>query len=170
MKGMAFWHGAGHGGGFGWGGGFGGMRGGRRMKRGMLRWIVLKLLAEGQRHGYDILKVLAERGWGGGPGSVYPLLSMLEEEGLIVGRDEDGKRVYDLTDEGKELLEERSPMFDDFARENEGNEEANAVRNAARKLMGAVMQARGASAEARTKIVTALDNARKEVYGILANE
>lgn len=165
MRGMAFWHGPGHG---GWG--WGAMRGGRRMKRGMLRWIVLKLLAEGNRHGYDILKVLAERGMGGGPGSVYPLLSMLEEEGLIVGRDEGGKRVYDLTDDGRELLEERGPMFDEFERESESDEQANVVRDAARKLMGAVMQARGASNDARTKIAGVLDNARKEVYSILANE
>jgi len=166
---MAFWHGGGQGGGFGWGWG-GGMRGGRRMKRGMLRWIVLKLVAEGQRHGYDILKVLSERGWGGGPGSVYPLLNMLEEEGLIIGRDEDGKRVYDLTDEARELLEERGPMFEEFVRESEGEQHANVVRDAARKLMGAVMQARGASNETRAKIAEILDNARKEVYGILANE
>lgn len=169
MRGAAFWHGGGHGGG-GWGWGWGSVRGGRRMKRGLLRWLVLKLLSEGERHGYDILKILSERGWGGGPGSVYPLLSMLEEEGLIVGRDEDGKRVYDLTDEGKELLEERGPMFDEFARENEAEEKANVVREAARKLMSAVMQARTASSESRTKIAEVLDNARKEVYGILANE
>jgi len=168
MRGMAFWHG-GHGGGD-WGWGWGGFRGGRRMKRGMLRWIVLRLLAEGQRHGYDILKILAERGLGGGPGSVYPLLSMLEEEGLIVGRDEGGKRVYDLTDEGKELIEERAPMFEEFTRETEAEEQRTAVRDAARKLIGAVMQARGASNDARDKIAQVLDNARKEVYGILANE
>jgi DNA-binding PadR family transcriptional regulator len=165
---MAFWHGGGQGGNFGWG--WGGMRGGRRMKRGMLRWLILKLVAEGQRHGYDILKVLSERGWGGGPGSVYPLLNMLEEEGLIVGRDEGGKRVYDLTDEARQLLEERGPMFEEFVRENEGEQHANVVRDSARKLMGAVMQARGASNETRAKIAEILDNARKEVYGILANE
>ncbi|MBV9271381.1 MAG: PadR family transcriptional regulator [Candidatus Eremiobacteraeota bacterium] len=136
----------------------------------MLRWLVLRLLAEGERHGYDILKNLAERGWGGGPGSVYPLLNLLEEEGLIAGRDEDGKRVYDLTDEGKELLHERGPMFDEFERENQAEEQVNLVRDSARKLMSAVMQARGASSESRTKIAEVLDNARKEVYGILANE
>lgn len=165
MRGFALWHG---GGGGSWG--FGAMRGGRRMKRGMLRWIVLKLIDEGNRHGYDILRVLSERSWGGGPGSVYPLLSMLEEEGLIVGRDQDGKRVYELTELGKQQLQSRGGFMEEFMRDFEESADDNVVAEAARKLVGAAHQARGLSLETRQKIAAVLDGARKEIYSILANE
>lgn len=145
-------------------------RPGRRMKRGMLRWIVLKLIDEGNRHGYDILRVLSERSWGGGPGSVYPLLSMLEEEGLIAGRDENGKRIYELTEFGKQQLQNRGSFMEEFVRDFEGEPEDSAVAEAARKLMAAATQAGSTSAEARQKIAAVLDGARKEIYTILANE
>jgi DNA-binding PadR family transcriptional regulator len=148
-----------------------GERGHRRFKRGLLKWIVLKLIAEGERHGYDILRVFEERGWGGArAGSVYPILSMLEEAGLVTTREENGKRVYVITEKGLHHLREEGPdiNLDDLSSEDE---ERYPVRDALRKLVAAVMQARPAANEQTVaQIVEILNRARKEIYTLLANE
>lgn len=149
-----------------------GERGGRRrFKRGILKWIVLKLLAEGERHGYDVMRVFEERGWGRGrAGSIYPILSMLEEAGLVTTREENGKRVYVITEKGLRHLRDEGPELDlDDLREEE--EHGSPLRDAAHKLMAAVMQA-GSTANPQTagQIVEALNKARKEIYALLANE
>ncbi len=47
----------------------------RRFRRGILKFVLLKLLAELPRHGYDLMRAIREKGWGGGAGSIYPLLA-----------------------------------------------------------------------------------------------
>lgn len=149
-----------------------GERGGRRrFKRGLLKWIVLKLLAEGERHGYDVMRVFEERGWGRArAGSIYPILSMLEEAGLVTTREEDGKRVYVITEKGRRHLHDEGPHIDldDLHEEEEGG---TPLRDAAHKLLAAVMQA-GPTANPQTaeQIVDVLNKARKEIYALLANE
>ena len=69
-----------------------------------MRAAVLALLAERPMHGYEIIGELAERTngmWKPSPGSVYPTLQMLEEEGLVTGEEADGKRRFTLTDDGR---------------------------------------------------------------------
>ncbi|HEV2261087.1 MAG TPA: PadR family transcriptional regulator [Candidatus Rubrimentiphilum sp.] len=140
----------------------------RRFKRGVLRWIVLAILAEGERHGYDFIKLFRER-WGGpGAGSIYPILAMLEEQGLIAGRDVDGKRVYVITDKGREVLA-RGPRFDLGAMFAESAEESS-LQQAIKKLMAACAQARDAAPEIRDRTIEILNRARKEIYTVLANE
>src|SRR5262245_52242262 len=71
-----------------------------RARRGDVRAAILALLAEQPMHGYQILQELESRTgglWRVSPGSVYPTLQMLEEEGLISSQDVEGKRVYSLT-------------------------------------------------------------------------
>ena len=103
------------GGGFG-GGGFGfGHRGGprgrgRRARRGDIRTAALLLLAEEPRNGYQIMQEVQERSggmWSPSPGSVYPALAQLEDEGLIGAEEQDAGRVFVLTDAGRRLVEER---------------------------------------------------------------
>jgi len=73
---MGFWH---HGGpGLAFGLHMGGRKRGRRFRRGILKFVILKLLAESARHGYDLMRVFAEKGWGSRPGSIYPILNALE--------------------------------------------------------------------------------------------
>jgi DNA-binding PadR family transcriptional regulator len=108
-------------GGFGRGGPFmgpmfGGMPGGqgygrrRRANRGDVRTAALLLLAEEPRNGYQIMQELEERSegmWRPSPGSVYPALQQLEDEGLIRSEEAEGRRLYHLTDTGRAFVAER---------------------------------------------------------------
>lgn len=91
-----------------------GMWGGLRTRffgRGELRLALLSLLADGPKHGYELMKELEARSGGlyrASAGSVYPTLQQLEDEDLARSHQQDGKRVYELTDAGKELVEEES--------------------------------------------------------------
>ena len=97
----------------GFGPGFGGPpfggRGGRgpRARRGDIRVAVLRLLAEQPMHGYQIIQELGSRTggvWNPSPGSVYPTLSALEDQGLVRADEVEGRRVFQLTDAGREQL------------------------------------------------------------------
>ena len=87
------------------GGPFGGGRGRRR--RGDVRLALLMLLAEEPRNGYQLMQTIDERSggrWRPSPGSVYPTLSQLEDEGLIRGIERDGTKLFEITDQGRERL------------------------------------------------------------------
>jgi DNA-binding PadR family transcriptional regulator len=118
---MGFWW-TGGGAGGGTGGHRGrGPRGGRIFEQGDLKYVVLQLLEEKPRHGYDIIKELEERFAGTyspSPGTVYPTLSMLEDMGYARARaEESGRKIYEITDEGKAYLEEnRGTVTDIFDR------------------------------------------------------
>ena len=104
----------GRGPGRGWGGG---RRRGQMFESGELRLVILKLLKEQPRHGYDIIKALEERMAGcytPSAGSVYPTLQMLEDQGLVRGVETEGKKVYHITPDGERLLEERRTELDDI--------------------------------------------------------
>jgi len=91
-------------------GGWGGGRGGGRARRGDVRAAILALLTEKPMHGYEMIQELDERtsgAWKPSPGSVYPTLTMLEDEGLVTAVESDGKRRYTLTDAGTEAAAER---------------------------------------------------------------
>jgi DNA-binding PadR family transcriptional regulator len=94
-------------------GGPGGGRGrgrGRKARRGDVRTAALLLLAEEPRNGYQIMQELEERSegmWRPSPGSVYPALQQLEDEGLIRSEEADGRRLYHRTDPGRAFVEER---------------------------------------------------------------
>src|SRR5271166_3078628 len=96
---------------FGGFGGPGGPRGrGRKARRGDIRTAALLLLAEEPRNGYQIMQEVEERSggvWRPSPGSVYPALQQLEDEGLIRSEEVDGRKLFVLTDEGQALVKER---------------------------------------------------------------
>ncbi|MBV9606675.1 MAG: helix-turn-helix transcriptional regulator [Solirubrobacterales bacterium] len=94
-------------GGPGRGGPFGGGRGRRR--RGDVRTALLMLLAEEPRNGYQLMQIIEERSggrWRPSPGSVYPTLAQLEDEGLIRAVERDGTKLLEITDTGRERLAE----------------------------------------------------------------
>jgi DNA-binding PadR family transcriptional regulator len=166
-------------GGFGPGGfgpgGRGRGRGGRgRGKRGDVRAAILKLLAERPMHGYEMIQEIGERSqnlWRPSPGSVYPTLQLLVDEGLIAATESDGsKKLFELTDDGKTAAEKvETAPWDEIA-EGWKNEEPGYVnlRSAVAQLMGAVKQAAFATnAEQQDRIVDIVNNARREIYGIL---
>ena len=104
----------GYGGGFGPGFGFGGPRGfgrhGGKARRGDIRTAALLLLAEEPRNGYAIMQEIEERSngvWRPSPGSVYPALAQLEDEGLIRSEDSDGRKRFAITDAGREQIANR---------------------------------------------------------------
>lgn len=139
----------------------------------MLRWIVLKLLDEGERHGYDFMRMFQEWGWSGGSGSIYPLLASLEAEGLAQGRDEGGKRVYTITEEGRRVLREDAPRHFHFgdifeSEEHPVNDEAQGAFD---RLAAAWTQAKQvAKPDTIEQIVEIINEARKDIYSALADE
>jgi DNA-binding PadR family transcriptional regulator len=91
-------------------------RGGRMFEQGDLRLVILRLLEEKPRHGYEIIKALEER-FGGAyspsPGVVYPTLQLLEDQGLArVMPEQDGKKTYEITDAGRAYLTENRDTVD----------------------------------------------------------
>ncbi|MFL1426683.1 MULTISPECIES: PadR family transcriptional regulator [unclassified Nocardiopsis] len=87
---------------------------------GRLRLYLLKLLDESPRHGYEIISLLRDRFLGvysPSPGTIYPRLARLEEEGLVTHTEEGGRKVYSLTDKGREELRARENDLDDLERE-----------------------------------------------------
>lgn len=161
-------------GGFGFGGPRGRRGGGRRGKRGDVRAAILVLLSDRAMHGYEMIQEISERSgglWRPSPGSVYPTLQLLVDEGLIVGTESEGsKRLFELTDEGRAAAEKvETPPWDEIA-EGWKNEEPGQVNlhKALSQLMGAVTQAaHAATDEQQTRIVDIVNNARREVYNIL---
>ena len=151
--------------------------GGRRFKRGILKYVLLKLLADEPRHGYDLIRAFRHKGWSGGAGSIYPILSALEEQGLIAGHDEGDRRTYEVTEKGRRHLEEHGghleAFFDDEdEEEDEGRGDVRAeLRESAGRLMQAVAQLGPSSApETVQSVRELLDRTRKEIYTMLAQE
>jgi DNA-binding PadR family transcriptional regulator len=102
------WKGGAPFGGPGWGPG---RRGRGRARRGDVRLALLRLLAEEPRNGYQLMQAIEERSeglWRPSPGSVYPTLSQLEDEGLIRSAEAEGARRFEITDAGREHLETRA--------------------------------------------------------------
>ncbi|MFJ6216918.1 PadR family transcriptional regulator [Streptomyces sp. NPDC092296] len=175
--------GPGFGGGQGFGPGFGpfghGPRGrgrpGGRARRGNVRASLLALLKERPMHGYEMIQEVAERtsgAWRPSPGSVYPTLQMLEEEGLISSQESSGKRLFELTDTGRAEAEAGSAApWEEAAGPDIDWEAVHDVRKSLGGLFDALRQvvATG-SPEQRTKAVAVVAEARKKLYLILAEE
>lgn len=149
----------------GWGPGMGGRQ------RGDLKYEILEALLAGPRHGYDImLEIEQKRGMRPSPGSIYPALQMLEDGDFVKSSERDGKRVYEITDKGRELLAQREPSDE---RTTEGGEAFYAtIAEAMRQVHGikdAVKQiARSGNIELYKKAVAVMDKARRELYELLA--
>lgn len=98
---------------------------GRFFEHGDLRFVVLAMLAEQPRHGYELMKELEERTGGAyrpSPGVVYPTLALLEDEGLIRQSEapEGGRKLFEITDAGKAEVERNRPMIDAVLSRMEG--------------------------------------------------
>ena len=170
-----------HGGPFGGGpfrgGPFGGGPRGRgrgRARRGDVRLALLRLLAEEPGNGYQLMQTIEQRSegvWRPSPGSVYPTLSQLEDEGLVRSVEEAGARRYEITDAGRDHLETRA---DEPAPWDAPEEEGSSARDV-RPLIGSVAAAAwqvatmGDEAQ-REQAIELLTEARRKLYGILAEE
>jgi len=84
--------------------------------KGDLKYVILDLIKDKPRYGYDVIRALEERSYGfytPSPGVVYPTLQMLEEMGYATSEEIDGKKVYTITDEGLKFLSERKDQADE---------------------------------------------------------
>lgn len=152
-------------------------RGGRRgrSRRGDIRVAVLALLAERPMHGYEIITELAERSggaWRPSPGSVYPTLQQLADEGLVRAVEEDGRRVMHLTDDGAKAAEAaaagRSQLPWDEASEGFGNDRKRLVRTFKSLAMAMAQVAEAGSPQQAAQAEQILADARRRLYGLLA--
>ncbi|MFF9059270.1 PadR family transcriptional regulator [Streptomyces sp. NPDC014882] len=174
--GPGFGPGGGFGPGFGpgpWGGrGRGGPRG--RARRGDVRASILALLKDRSMHGYEMIQEIAERSggaWKPSPGSVYPTLQLLEDEGLIGSAPEGGKKLFSLTEAGRTVAEEGPEAPWEEASRGVDREALGEIRQAGFGLMEAFGQVwRTGSKEQREKALTVVDDARRKLYLILADQ
>jgi len=155
--------------------GYGRGRGGPRARRGDVRAAVLALLAERPMHGYEMIKEIEERSegaWTPSAGSIYPMVQLLEDEGLIRGEEDDGKRRFTLTDAGRAEHEEKAADVAPWDAVRAGSPAGHiALRDSIGKLFAAVRQVGQAGDEDQRKQVTELlDETRRKVYAILAEE
>ena len=146
--------------------------GGRRARRGDVRAAILALLAERPMHGYEMIQELEERTqgtWKPSAGSIYPTLQLLEDEGLIKGREAEGKRQFELTDEGRQQNDERTG--DAPWEEVTAGTDPDMLKLARsmKQLNESIAQVfRAADDAQRTKVRELLDETRKKIYGILS--
>jgi DNA-binding PadR family transcriptional regulator len=154
----------------------GGPRGrGRKARRGDIRTAALLLLSEEPRNGYQIMQEVQERSggvWRASPGSVYPALSQLEDEGLIRSEEQDGRKHYVLTDEGRAFVAERPADRPAPWEQMSGDvsEKAHELGRLMREVAFAFAQVMRTGSEgqmARARDV--LGDTRRELYRILAD-
>ncbi|MER7199278.1 MULTISPECIES: PadR family transcriptional regulator [Streptomyces] len=158
-----------------WGGGRGGRGGPRgRARRGDVRASILALLKDRPMHGYEMIQEIAERSggaWKPSPGSVYPTLQLLEDEGLIASESEGGKKLFALTESGRSAADEGPDAPWEEAGRGVDWDTLNEIRQAGFGLMEAFGQVwKTGSKEQREKALTVINDARKKLYLILADE
>lgn len=144
-----------------------------RMGRGDIRTAILVALTEQPMHGYQIIQAIETRtrgAWKPSPGSIYPTLQLLADEGLVTAEQVGERKVYSLTDAGNEAAGE----FADGAapwepRRSWGGDRNMALPKSGARLAQAITQvAHSATAEQSQRAVAVLDEARRQLYAILA--
>jgi DNA-binding PadR family transcriptional regulator len=139
-----------------------------------VRASILALLKNRPMHGYEMIQEIDERSggaWKPSPGSVYPTLQMLEDEGLIVSQSDGGKKLFTLTDTGRAEAESGPEAPWEEAGRGVDWDTVNEVRQAGFGLMEAFGQVwKSGNTEQRQKAVAVINEARKKLYLILADE
>ena len=148
-------------------------RGRHRVRRGDVRSAILALLDDRPMHGYEMIQELEERTggrWTPSAGSIYPTLQLLEDEGLVTAEEVEGRKVYSLTESGQKAVPERTEGGRPWEQGDEDSPRFEA-RKELFKLMGAAKQlARADNEEQLTKAAEILKDARRKLYGLLAEE
>ena len=173
-----------HFGGPGFGPEFGGRRG-PRARRGDVRAAILDVLAGDEMNGYQLIQQISERSggaWKPSPGSVYPTVQQLEDEGLVEGRDVEGRRLLRLTDAGRAYVEENAEEMAATWRAfeepgDEGPESGPRDQRSGTELMPIVGQVMGAmwqivttgTSQQRAEAAEILTETRRKLYQLLAD-
>ncbi len=150
-----------------------GPRGGGRARRGDVRAALLLLLAENPQNGYQLIQEIERRTdgyWKPSPGSVYPSLQQLEDEGLVRATEQDSRRTYTLTDEGAAYVESHAAeLGDPFGAVTGGIDEGVAdLRQVMAQVAAAVMQVAGSGHAEKAREILA--EARRKLYKVLAED
>ncbi len=152
--------------------GYGRGRGGARARRGDVRAAVLALLADRPMHGYEMIREIEERSegaWTPSAGSIYPMLQLLEDEGLIRGEESDGKRRFTLTDAGRAEHEEKSGDVAPWDAVRAGVPSGHLqLRSSIGQLIAAVKASADGTDEQQKQVRELLDETRRKIYAILA--
>lgn len=160
---------------FGPGGPWGGGRRGPKARRGDVRTASLLLLAEQPRNGYQIMQALEERSngaWRPSPGSVYPALQQLEDEGLVRSTEQDGRKLFELTDDGREHVAKRGDdqpaPWEQMA--GDVSEDAWSLMHTGREVGMAMFQVMQTGSDAQRKEAQRILAAtRRDLYRLLAD-
>lgn len=149
-----------------------------RVRRGDMKFILLGLLSERPQHGYELIKELENRRGGFrrlSPGSVYPTLQMLEEGGYLTSEQIDEKRVYTITESGRQLLSDRNQQpeagnaYGSFTASKPS--ELIQLRHTLTELNDAVTQiARSGNLEQVNQVRDLLVQVKREIYKLLADQ
>jgi DNA-binding PadR family transcriptional regulator len=146
------------------------------MRRGDIRVAVLNALVDGPAHGYDVMQRLEDKTNGSyrpSPGSVYPTLQLLQDEGLATVTEQDGKRVFSLTEEGKAVASRSAEAAGGlpWERPDQDGGERFALRETIKPLILAVRQVAEVGGPVQLeKAVAILKDARKQIYALLAED
>lgn len=145
-----------------------------RMNKGDVRSAVLSLLLEQPMHGYQIIREIEDRSggsWKPSPGSVYPTLQLLTDEGLVQAEESNGRKTYSLTAEGRaaagdETTERTAPW--ESAGSRDGGRMTALPKAGVELAQAAAQVARTGDKEQVAQAVEILDEARRKLYSILA--
>jgi DNA-binding PadR family transcriptional regulator len=143
--------------------------GGRR-RRGDVRHAILRLLAEEPHNGYGLMQTIEHRSggrWRPSPGSVYPTLAQLEDEGLVQAVEQDGTKRYELTDAGRETVL-RAPEACSWEAEPEDEPDLRGLIKAV--ALAAAQVVKVGDAGQRARAAELLERSRRELYRILAGD
>jgi DNA-binding PadR family transcriptional regulator len=139
-----------------------------------VRASILALLKDRPMHGYEMIQEIAERSggaWKPSPGSVYPTLQLLEDEGLITSASEGGKKLFTLTDAGRTEAEAGPEAPWEEAGRGIDWDSLHEIRKAGGGLVEAFRQVWATGTpEQREKALGVVNEARKKLYLILADE
>ncbi|PKQ20485.1 MAG: PadR family transcriptional regulator [Actinobacteria bacterium HGW-Actinobacteria-6] len=147
---------------------------GMRARRGDVRSAILRLLAESPMHGYQMIQELSARSegaWSPSPGSVYPALQMLADEGLVISEETAGKKVFSLTEAGLAEVAKTADQPAPWEDTAQGDSGFGEYRESAGKLLQAAFQiGKDGTKDQRTAAVEIMNDARKKLYAILAED
>lgn len=153
---------------------------GPRVRRGDVRSAILDVLSVEPMNGYQVIQQISERtdgAWKPSPGSVYPTVQQLEDEGLVEGRDVDGRRLLHLTDDGRAYLDEHPDEiaatwrpFTESGSERSAAADGGDLKPVVGQVMGAVWQVMASgTAQQRAEAAVILGETRRKLYGLLAD-
>jgi DNA-binding PadR family transcriptional regulator len=149
------------------------MRNGTKVRRGEVRSAILALLTEEPMHGYQVIQELSERSrglWRPSAGSIYPTLQQLDDEGLAHAEERDGRRVFSLTDAGRDEAA-NLPAKSHTPWEVAGADENDELSGLLVQVAAATMQVgQVGSLRIIGRAVDILRDSRRQLYGLLSDD